>query len=488
MSDMSDLAANVRTLEAAEVLVIGDVMLDRFVYGSVERISPEAPIPVVRIKNEIAMLGGAGNVARNVAGLGAVVHFVAAVGTDAAGNEVQHLVSELPRAESSIVADARRKTSIKTRYIAAGQQMLRADDETILALGAKQVGEVLDHARHALRSARVMILADYAKGVLGHGTALKLIELARAGGVPVIVDPQGSDYEVYRGATLVTPNRAELELATGLPVGTDAEIIAAACSLIDRFGIAAVLATRSADGMTLVAGPNDIEHFPAEAREVFDVSGAGDTVVAALGSALAAGLPMGQAVRLANVAAGIVVGKVGTAVAYADDIDDALRHSDAGATVTKVKDITRAQDLIRLWRRQGHTIGLATGCFDLLHPGHLTVLQQAKAHCDRLIVGLNSDASTQRLKGPTRPIQSEAVRAEMLAALEAVDLAIVFGEDTPAQLIEAIKPDVFVKGADYTVDQLPEAKIVQGYGGRIVLAELAPGHSTTSTIAKMNAK
>jgi D-beta-D-heptose 7-phosphate kinase/D-beta-D-heptose 1-phosphate adenosyltransferase len=488
MSDMSDLAANVRTLESAEVLVIGDVMLDRFVYGSVERISPEAPIPVVRIKNEIAMLGGAGNVARNVAGLGATVHFVAAVGTDAAGNEVERLVSELPRSESSIVSDGQRKTSIKTRYIAAGQQMLRADDETILALGPQQVSDVLDHARHALRSARVMILADYAKGVLGQGTALKLIELARAAQVPVIVDPQGSNYEVYRGATLVTPNRAELALATGMAAGTDAEIIAAACSLIDRFGIAAVLATRSADGMTLVAGPDEVEHFPAEAREVFDVSGAGDTVVAALGSALAAGLPMGQAVRLANVAAGIVVGKVGTAVAYADDIDDALRHSDAGATGTKVKDLTRAQDLIRLWRRQGHTIGLATGCFDLLHPGHLAVISQAKAHCDRLIVGLNSDASTRRLKGPTRPVQSEAVRAQMLAALEAVDLAIIFGEDTPAQLIEAIKPDVFVKGADYTVDQLPEAKIVHGYGGRIVLAELAPGHSTTSTIAKMNAK
>ena len=485
---MSDLAANVRTLESAEVLVVGDVMLDRFIYGTVERISPEAPIPVVRIRNEIAMLGGAGNVARNVAGLGATVHFVAAVGNDTAGNEIQRLVSELPRAESSIVADARRKTSIKTRYIAAGQQMLRADDETILALGAQQIGDVLDHARHALRSARVMILADYAKGVLGQGTALKLIELARAMEVPIIVDPQGTNYDVYRGATLVTPNRAELALATAMPVGSDAEIVAAACSLIDRFGIAAVLATRSADGMTLISGPDDVQHFPAEAREVFDVSGAGDTVVAALGAALAAGLPMGQAVRLANVAAGIVVGKVGTAVAYADDIDDALRHSDAGASGTKVKDIARAQDLIRLWRRQGHTIGLTTGCFDLLHPGHLAVISQAKAQCDRLIVGLNSDASTQRLKGPTRPIQNETVRAQMLAALEAVDLAIIFAEDTPAQLIEAIKPDVFVKGADYTVDQLPEAKIVHGYGGRIVLAELAPGHSTTSTIAKMNAK
>lgn len=485
MSEMSELAANVRGLESAEVLVIGDVMLDRFVYGSVERISPEAPIPVVRIKTEIAMLGGAGNVARNVAGLGAVVHFVTTIGADAAGQEIQRLVAELPRVEGSMIADGRRKTSIKTRYIAAGQQMLRADDETIMVLAEPQIEEVLEAARHALRTARAMVLADYAKGVLGEGIVQRLIGLARAAGVPVIVDPQGTNYEVYRGATLVTPNRAELALATDMPVGTDAEIVAAGAYLIEHYGIEAVLATRSADGMTLLGHANDVQHFPAEAREVFDVSGAGDTVVAALGTALAAGMPMDQAVRLANVAAGIVVGKVGTAVAYAADIADALLHTDAGASGTKVKDLERALDLIRLWRRQGHKIGLATGCFDLLHPGHLTVVQQAKAACDRLIVGLNSDASTKRLKGHNRPVQTEAVRAQMLAALEAVDLAIVFEEDTPERLIDAIKPDVFVKGADYKVEDLPEAKIVHGYGGRILLAELAPGHSTTATIAKM---
>ena len=485
MSEMSELAANVRSLESAEVLVIGDVMLDRFVYGSVERISPEAPIPVVRIKTEIAMLGGAGNVAHNVAGLGAVVHFVTTIGADAAGQEIQRLVAELPRVEGSMIVDGRRKTSIKTRYIAAGQQMLRADDETIMVLAEPQIEEVFEAARHALRTARAMVLADYAKGVLGEGIAQRLIGLARAAGVPVIVDPQGTNYEVYRGATLVTPNRAELALATDMPVGTDAEIVAAGAYLIEHYGIEAVLATRSADGMTLLGHANDVQHFPAEAREVFDVSGAGDTVVAALGTALAAGMPMDQAVRLANVAAGIVVGKVGTAVAYAADIADALLHTDAGASGTKVKDLERALDLIRLWRRQGHKIGLATGCFDLLHPGHLTVVQQAKAACDRLIVGLNSDASTKRLKGHNRPVQTEAVRAQMLAALEAVDLAIVFEEDTPERLIDAIKPDVFVKGADYTVEDLPEAKIVHGYGGKILLAELAPGHSTTATIAKM---
>jgi len=485
MSDLAQLAADVGRFEAADVLVVGDVMLDRFVYGKVERISPEAPIPVVRIDHENAMLGGAGNVARNVAGLGGRVRFVAVVGPDPAGAEVRRLVSELPRAESHLVADGRRKTSIKTRYIAAGQQMLRADDETVMPLADAPLAELTDAVRQALRWAKVMVLADYGKGVLDGGVATDLIAMARQADIPVIVDPQGSDYSRYRGATIVTPNRAELALASTMPVANEAEIVAAGASLIQRHGIQRVLATRSADGMTLIEGPGKFQHFPAEAREVFDVSGAGDTVVATLATALAAELPMEQAGKLANVAAGIVVGKVGTAVAYAADVIDALRHAEAGAGGAKVKDLERAMDLVRLWRRQGHSVGFANGCFDLLHAGHLAVIQQAKSACDRLIIGLNSDASTKRLKGPTRPVQDEATRAQVLAALEAVDLVILFEDDTPAKLVETIKPDVFVKGADYKIEDLPEAKIVQAYGGTVVLAELAPGHSTTNTIKRI---
>ena len=215
------------------------------------------------------------------------------------------------------------------------------------------------------------------------------------------------------------------------------------------------------------------------------MSGAGDTVVAALATALAAELPLDQAVKLANVAAGIVVAKVGTAVAYAADVIDALRHSDAGAGEAKVKELDRAMDLVRLWRRQGHKVGFANGCFDLLHPGHLAVIGRARSACDRLIIGLNSDASTRRLKGPSRPIQPESSRAQVLASLEAVDLVVIFDEDTPEKLIEAIKPDVFVKGADYRIEDLPEAKIVAAYGGTVILAELEPGHSTTATIKRM---
>jgi D-beta-D-heptose 7-phosphate kinase/D-beta-D-heptose 1-phosphate adenosyltransferase len=349
-------------------------------------------------------------------------------------------------------------------------------------------GEIEDAISAALVHVGAVVLADYAKGVFLSGVAPLLIKKARARGIPVIVDPQGADYTRYAGASLVTPNRAELHLSSGLPVGNDTEIIAAAASLISRHQLDAVLATRSADGMSLIEGPKKFAHFPAEAREVFDVSGAGDTVVAALASALAAGLSMEQAVRLANVAAGIVVAKVGTAVAYPDDVLDALRHSDGGAGAAKVKDLDRAMDLVRLWRRQGHKVGFANGCFDLLHPGHLQVIGRAKAACDRLIIGLNSDASTKRLKGPTRPIQNEQARAQVLAALEAVDLVVIFDESTPEKLVATIQPEVFVKGADYNVEDLPEAKIVHGYGGKVVLAELAPGHSTTNTVKKMAEK
>jgi len=486
MSHLSELAANVRRFESADVLVIGDVMLDRFVYGAVDRISPEAPIPVFRITHENAMLGGAGNVARNVTGLGARVRFVSVAGADQAGHEILRLVSELPRAEARVVTDGRRKTSIKTRYIAAGQQMLRADDETIRPLAEPELTELFDAARQALRWARVMVLADYGKGVLDGGVAADLIAMARHAEVPVIVDPQGAEYARYRGATIVTPNRVELAHASQMPAGSEAEIVAAGASLIQRHGITSVLATRSADGMTLIESAKSFHHFPAEAREVFDVSGAGDTVVAALATALAAELPMDQAVKLANVAAGIVVAKVGTAVAYAADVIDALRHSDAGAGEAKVKELDRAMDLVRLWRRQGHKVGFANGCFDLLHPGHLAVIGRARSACDRLIIGLNSDASTRRLKGPSRPIQPESSRAQVLASLEAVDLVVIFDEDTPEKLIEAIKPDVFVKGADYRIEDLPEAKIVAAYGGAVILAELEPGHSTTETIKRMN--
>jgi len=333
----------------------------------------------------------------------------------------------------------------------------------------------------------VMVLSDYGKGVLTDTLTARLIALAQAHGVPVVVDPKGADYRRYRGASLVTPNRKELHEATALPTGSDAEVEAAARAVVEGCGIAGVLATRSQDGMTLLDATGAIHHLAAEAREVFDVSGAGDTVVATLAAALAAGLAVADAAALANVAAGIVVGKVGTAAVHAVELENALRHQDLEDAEAKILPLERAVERAEGWRRRGLSVGFTNGCFDLLHPGHLALLRQARAACDRLIVGLNSDSSVQRLKGPTRPVQSEAARSAVLASLSMVDGVVIFSDDTPLRLIETLRPDVLVKGADYTVETVVGADLVQGWGGKVVLATLEPGQSTTNTIRRMNA-
>ncbi|MBT7956746.1 MAG: D-glycero-beta-D-manno-heptose-7-phosphate kinase [Rhodospirillaceae bacterium] len=485
MTDQANLATSVEALANAKVLCIGDVMLDRFVYGDVDRISPEAPIPVFSVKSDNLMLGGAGNVARNLSGLGATTHFIAVVGNDSAGKDVTKLIGKIDNTEANLITDPGRRTSIKTRYIASGQQMMRADDESIEAIEGATKERVITLAKSALKDCAAMVLADYAKGVLTPEIIQELIELASAAKVPVIIDPQGIDYSRYHGAELITPNQKELAEATAMAVGDDDEISAAARKLISEHKINSVLATRSGDGMSLI-GADSFEHFSAEAREIFDVSGAGDTVAATIAASLAAGVSLTDAVQLANTAAGIVVAKVGTAVAYASDIIEALHRQEFSSSEAKILSLNSAIDRAEVWRSKGHKLGFTNGCFDLLHPGHISTIAKAKAACDRLIIGLNSDESVKRLKGDDRPVQSEAARAQVLASLENVDAVVIFSEDTPANIIEAIKPEVFVKGADYSVDEIPEAAIVKAYGGKIVLAELEDGHSTTATIAKLN--
>ncbi|MEO0034491.1 MAG: hypothetical protein RLZZ501_514 [Pseudomonadota bacterium] len=487
MTELSALADRVDRLQGVSVLCVGDVMLDRFVYGSVDRISPEAPIPVLRIERETAMLGGAGNVVRNLVALGARPGFVAAVGDDPAGAEIGRLVAAHADIDAGLVIEPGRQTTIKTRFFASNQQLLRGDRENRGAVGAATAAALLDAAAARLGRAGVMVLSDYGKGVLTAEAVAALITRAEAAGTPVVVDPKGSDYSVYRGATVVTPNRKELHEATGLAVDSDDEVVAAARRLIETCGIRTVLVTRSQDGMTLVEGTGAVHHLPAEAREVFDVSGAGDTVVATLAAALASGAGLPEAARLANVAAGIVVAKVGTAVAYADELVAALHHDDLTAGDTKIVPAAIAADRVARWRAKGLKVGFTNGCFDLLHPGHVAILTQARAACDRLVVGLNSDASVRRLKGSTRPVQSEAARATVLSSLAPVDLVVIFGEDTPLALIETLRPDVLVKGADYTVATVVGAEQVQSWGGRVVLAELIEGQSTTNTIRRMKA-
>lgn len=487
----AELAAAVDQLAGARVLCIGDVMLDRFVYGKVERISPEAPIPVLAIEREVSMLGGSGNVVRNLAALGVETAFITVLGDDQAAREVTHLIAKETGVEPHLLVEPRRRTTIKTRFVGGSQQILRADHETIAAVRPMLATDLIGRAGDACKDCAVVVLSDYGKGVLDLETTRGLIACAREHGLPVIVDPKGKDYAArYAGATLLTPNRRELAEATGMPVGNDAEIVAACRHLISTCNIEGVLATRSQEGMTLVlrqGSPSDlmVRHYPAEAREVFDVSGAGDTVLATLAAAIAADLSWETACHLANVAAGIVVGKVGTAAVLPREIQAALQNHALMSAEAKVVNRTRLLELTALWRGQGLKIGFTNGCFDLLHPGHVSLLAQARKACDRLVVGLNSDASVKRLKGETRPVQHEGARALVLASLASVDLVSLFSEDTPLELIKSLRPDVLVKGADYTVATVVGADIVQGYGGRVVLAELTPGQSTTAMIGRM---
>ncbi|WP_207458040.1 D-glycero-beta-D-manno-heptose-7-phosphate kinase [Azospirillum sp. SYSU D00513] len=479
---MSDLSRIIDSLPRAAVLCVGDIMLDRFVYGSVDRVSPEAPIPVLRIEREVAMLGGAGNVASNVMALGSACRFVSVVGDDAAGAEVRRLVAGQTGDGEGLLVEPGRQTTVKTRFIGGRQQLLRADSETAVAIRG---GEgVLRAARAALGSVGAVVLSDYGKGVLTDAVVSGLIAEARAAGLPVVVDPKGSDYRRYRGASVVTPNRKELMEATGLPADSDEEVAAAGRRLIETCGIDAVVATRSERGMTVVTRDGAV-HLPAEAREVFDVSGAGDTVVSGLASALALGEPLADAARLANLAAGIVVGKVGTAVVRAHELRAALHEQEWRHGENKVATLAGAVECTERWRALGKRVGFTNGCFDLLHPGHISLLTQARAACDMLVVGLNSDESVKRLKGETRPVQNETARATVLASLACVDLVVVFGEDTPEALIRALRPDLLVKGADYTVETVVGADFVQGYGGKVLLAELVAGQSTTNTIKRM---
>jgi D-beta-D-heptose 7-phosphate kinase/D-beta-D-heptose 1-phosphate adenosyltransferase len=479
---MADLTDAIKRLARTSVLVVGDAMLDRYIYGDVLRVSPEAPIPIICVAREVAMPGGAGNVVRNLTALGAAVAFVSVVGDDQAGSDLTGLIGGQPNVEPWLLVQGGRATTLKTRYIAQGQQLLRADHEDVSAIHPKLAERLIRIAGDALTATSVTVLSDYSKGLLSDGIAAQIIAKAREIGRRVIVDPKGVDYSRYAGADVITPNRRELALATDMPVRTEAEIVAAARVLLEAHGFGAVLVTRAEDGMSLVEA-SGVHHFPAEAAEVYDVSGAGDTVVATLAAGMAAGLPLPLAVRLSNIAAGIVVGKVGTAVAREGDLLAAV--SPQGGALRKVVSREQAAEQVERWRQRGWRTGFTNGCFDLLHPGHIHLLEQARAQCDRLVVGLNSDASVRRLKGASRPVQPEAARAAVLGSVSAVDLVCIFDEDTPEMMLQAIRPDLLVKGSDYTVETVVGADLVKSYGGRVMLAEILPGFSTTATVQRL---
>jgi D-beta-D-heptose 7-phosphate kinase/D-beta-D-heptose 1-phosphate adenosyltransferase len=434
------------------------------------------------------MAGGAGNVARNVAALGGKVVLIGLVGDDAAGRELGAMLGDEPGLASRLVVDSERATTVKTRFVAGRQQLLRLDDETAQPAAGSTAAALLAGLDAALPGVDIVLLSDYAKGVLGDEVLQRAIAKIHGAGKRLIVDPKSRDFRRYAGADLLTPNRGELAAATGISGEDDASVASAAREAIKYARLGAVLATRGERGMTLVAGDSPPLHLSAEAREVFDVSGAGDTVIATLASALAAGADLAQAARLANTAAGIATGKLGTAVVHPADLLGAIQARDVLASEAKVVALETALERIQRWRAAGDRIAFTNGCFDLIHPGHVSLLSQARGAADRLIVGLNSDASIHRLKGPDRPVQNETARGIVLASMSAVDLVLIFDEDTPIALIRAIQPELLVKGADYRLDQVVGADVVRNHGGRVMLAELLPGHSTTGTIARVGGK
>jgi D-beta-D-heptose 7-phosphate kinase/D-beta-D-heptose 1-phosphate adenosyltransferase len=484
---MSDhLLSNIlRSFHRARILVIGDVMLDRFIYGAVERISAEAPIPIMSVERTVEMLGGAANVARNVATLGGKAVLIGVVGNDAAAESLRHRLALVPTIRAQLIADASRPTTLKTRHLAERQQILRTDVESVAALSGTVADAVLAQYLAELVEADVVILSDYAKGVLTDAITGAVIEAARRAAKIVLVDPKDKSLLKYQGATVLTPNRQELELACGHECSTDDQVLAGARGILARGICTAVVVTRGRTGISIVQQDGNSAHIRTAAKEVYDVSGAGDTVVATLGLGLATGADLLHAAQLANLAAGIVVGKLGTASVTAGEINARLDQVEEDHASRKYFGLDEVRELVARWRNLDLRIAFTNGCFDLLHPGHISLLSQAKASADRVVVGLNSDLSVRRLKGPGRPVQGEVARATVLASLKSVDAVVIFEEDTPLELIRALEPEVLVKGADYSLESVVGADIVQGWGGKVILADIVPAHSTTNTIQRI---
>src|SRR5258707_592714 len=449
------------------VLCVGDLMLDEFVYGEVSRIPPEAHAPVIAVQRSETNIGGAGNVARNIASLGARCIFAGLVGEDEAGTKLKAALAQESRIESLLVCDPSRPTTRKVRFVSEhfSTHMLRADWELASPASAAIEQQLIDIILPLLPRADIVLLSDYAKGVLTARVIRNVIDAARKLGKRVIVDPKSANFAIYRGATLLTPNRKEFAEATRSRADTRESIADAAQDAMQLADCDAMLVTQSEHGMTLVPRAGDAIHVPAHPVKVRDVSGAGDTVAAVLAVTLAAGADWETAVRMATAAAAVAVSKKGTAIVTSAELRrKILPHAFLAAEEKIVAAGVGLDAQLSDWRQQGLRVGFTNGCFDILHPGHVRVLTVARGACDRLIVGLNSDASVQRLKGEGRPVQDERARAEVLAALEAVDLVVVFAQETPIELITQIQPSVLGKGGDYSRDQVVGPEVVEANG------------------------
>lgn len=484
--------STVDKFSSVKVLCVGDVMLDRFIGGDIKRISPEGPVPVISIRKAEKIPGGAANVARNISSLNGSCTLVGLIGDDESGRT---LVTEIKRDERisvQFVVSAERPTTEKIRYVSQGQHVIRADIESAEDVSQALELELINLISRLLPGHSVVVLSDYAKGVLTDNVIRRTIQFAQEAKIPVLVDPKSQHLERYSGATVITPNSKELLAATGIDPGIDTDSAVRAChAVLSNTTVENILVTRAEKGMTLLSRKKEPVHIAASAREVADVVGAGDTAIATLSMAVGAGADLEEAAALANCAAGVAVGKHGTATVTRSELLEALasvqKFSD-DETSKRLLPLDEVKSRIGLWQKDGLRIGFTNGCFDILHVGHLKLLNFARSNCDRLVVAVNSDDSVKRLKGPSRPINDENDRALLLASLKMVDAVVVFGEDTPLEIIEAICPDVLVKGADYQIDQIVGASFVLAHGGAVLRSEFVPGRSTSKVIAQISSK
>lgn len=479
--DAESLFTKARTVKA---LVIGDLMLDEYLWGKTERISPEAPVQVVDVTREDLRLGGAGNVVNNLTALGCHVSICSVIGADENGTVLQHVFTGKGVDVSGVFEDPQRKTSKKTRVVAANQQIVRIDRESKEPLSPVYEEKVVRFIEQHGPEYQVLLVSDYLKGVLTEKVLQTVIATGKKHGIPVVVDPKGTDYGKYRGATILTPNRREAEQASHRAISNEEDLRGAAAVLLKECSLDALLITRSEQGMSLFEASGRCIHIPTYAREVFDVTGAGDTVLAVMGLALSVGTGYEDAARLANMAAGIAVGKIGTSTVSPAEIIGQLGHSHTDSD-TKIKNLDVLSQIVEIEKSRGKKIVFTNGCFDLLHVGHVKYLQKARSLGDLLILGLNSDASVRRLKGEKRPLIAQEERAHLLAALNCIDYVVFFDSDTPLPLIESLKPSVLVKGGDYTPETVVGREVVESYGGRVELVEFVDGKSTTNIIEKI---
>ncbi len=471
----------IRRLKPSPVLVAGDVMVDEYIIGEVDRISPESPVPVMVVRDRLRRLGGAGNVVKNLVSLGGSVALFGAVGTDTAGRWFRNHCESIGIETFWLKADSSRPTTIKTRVVARNQQLVRIDEENVGDIPQELSQTIIKEMRSVAPQVKAVVLSDYGKGFLTQELLRSFIESAKDHNLPVVVDPKGTDYSRYRGATYITPNVREASLASGVTIRDRDSLVRAARILIEHTGATGIVVTRGKDGSTLVTG-RKAKDFTVRPVEIIDVTGAGDTVVAALALALANGMTVDQAISMANLAASIVVSRFGAASTTLEEMVERLNGLSADRKLVSKDDIAQ---LLRRHRLQGHRVVFTNGCFDLFHAGHLHTLRKASEMGEVLVVGVNSDTSVKRIKEPGRPVVDEKDRAELISALPFVDYVVIFNEDTPAKLLEEVRPDVLVKGEDWRGKKVVGEDLVKGRGGKVEFVKHLDGRSTSQLIKKI---